>query len=247
MAGLSIKDTSGIASEPLLDVDAASERIRTARAAIDDMGHDVVLVARAENFFSGHPDLESTVSRLIAYSEAGADCLYAPGITTREQISTIVAAVAPKPVNLLISAESALTQQEIAELGVRRISVGSTLARAAWGGFMRAAQALAQGHFDGLSDAVTFHRLNAFFRISRASPLVKQPARILAQADYRDGEGPLRTIPRGVVQVETSSMDAVLTWTDGSVHGVAAMPVANFCQYVAEGAILVANKPPLAG
>ena len=245
VAGVSIKDATGNASDPLFSLEVAKNRVRTARISIDAMGGDAFLTARADNFISGRHDLVDTVARLIAYAKAGADCLYAPGLTTRDQIATVVAAVAPKPVNLLVDAQSLLTLEEIVELGVRRVSVGSALARSAWGGFMRAAQSLAQGRFDGLSNAVSFDQLNAFFRITRDAPLVKQPAHIIAQVDYRAGDGPLRTIPRGIVEVETSAMDAVLTWKDGQAHAVAAMPVANFCQYVADGAIIVENNPPL--
>ena len=137
----------------------AVARLRAARAAIDEAGGDTLLVGRAENFLAGRPDLDDTIARLRAYAEAGADCLYAPGIRTREQIAAVVAAVAPKPVNLLVGGASELTLADIAALGVRRVSVGGALARAAWGGFMRAAQALAeQGRFDGFADAASGRR-----------------------------------------------------------------------------------------
>jgi 2-methylisocitrate lyase-like PEP mutase family enzyme len=164
VAGLSIEDSTGDAARPLYDLDIAVERIGAARAAIDKAGGDVLLVGRAECFFVGRPDLEETIARLKAYAQAGADCLYAPGIHTPEQISAVVSAVAPKPFNLLVGSASKLTVQEIAALGVRRISVGGALARAAWGGFMRAARLLAeQGKFDGFMDAAPGRELNALF------------------------------------------------------------------------------------
>lgn len=164
VAGLSIEDSTGDAARPLYDLDVAVERIRAARKAIDRAGGDALLVGRAENFIAGRPDLEDTLARLKAYAQAGADCLYAPGIHTPEQIRAVVAAVAPKPVNLLVGAASKLTMQDIAALGVRRVSVGGAFARAAWGGFMRAARLLAeQGKFDGLVDAASGRELNAFF------------------------------------------------------------------------------------
>lgn len=165
VAGLSIEDSTGNASDPLFAIDIAVERMRVARKAIDASGADVLLVGRAENFFAGRPDLGDAIARLKAYADAGADCLYAPGIKTREQIAAVVAAVAPKPVNLLVGAASELTMQDIAELGVRRVSVGGAMARAAWGGFMRAARTLAeQGRFDGFADAAQGAELDAFFR-----------------------------------------------------------------------------------
>lgn len=148
VAGLSIEDSTGDAAAPLFPIDVAVQRISAARRAIDQSGGDTLLVGRAENFFAGKPDLDDTIARLKAYAAAGADCLYAPGIQTREQIEAVVAAVAPKPVNLLIGSTSNLTLQDVAALGVRRISVGGGLARAAWGSFMHAAQALANGRFD---------------------------------------------------------------------------------------------------
>jgi 2-methylisocitrate lyase-like PEP mutase family enzyme len=245
LAGLSIEDSTGDAASPLFSVEAAVERLRAARRAIDEAGGDTLLVARAENFLVGRPDLDDTLGRLKAYAQAGADCLYAPGIGTREQIAAVVAAVAPKPVNLLVGSANGLGLQEIAELGIRRISVGETLARSAWGEFMRTAQSLAQGRFDGLTNAAPGQQLNAFFRIAGADRLARQPAHVIEEVDYRVGEGPLRTIPRGIVEVETTAMDAVITWQEGATHAIAAMPVANFCQYVADFAIVVANKPPL--
>ncbi|WNC93377.1 isocitrate lyase/phosphoenolpyruvate mutase family protein [Paraburkholderia sp. FT54] len=164
IAGLSIEDSTGNAAAPLFPIEVAVERIRAARRAIDENGGDTLLVGRAENFFAGSPDLDDAIARLKAYAAAGADCLYAPGIQTREQIEAVVAAVAPKPVNLLIGSTSALTLQDVAALGVRRISVGGALARAAWGGFMQAAQALAQGRFDGFAGAAPGSQLNELFQ-----------------------------------------------------------------------------------
>jgi 2-methylisocitrate lyase-like PEP mutase family enzyme len=165
VAGLSIEDATGDAANPLYDLGAAVERIRAARSAIDKAGGDVLLVGRAECFLVGRPDLDETIGRLRAYSQAGADCLYAPGIRTREQIAAVVAGIAPKPLNLLIGWPSELTMQDISALGVRRVSVGGALARAAWGAFMRAARSMAeQGKFDGLADAASGDRLDSFFR-----------------------------------------------------------------------------------
>jgi len=164
VAGLSIEDSTGNAADPLFPVDVAVERLRAARKAIDASGADVLLVGRAENFFAGRPDLDDAIARLKAYANAGADCLYAPGIKTREQIAAVVAAAGGKPVNLLVGAPSELTMKDIAELGVRRVSVGGGLARAAWGGFIRAARTLAEGRFDGFADAAPGAELNAFFK-----------------------------------------------------------------------------------
>ena len=164
VAGLSIEDSTGDAAQPLFELGVAVERMRAARKAIDKAGGDTLLVGRAECFFVGRPDLDETIARLKAYAQAGADCLYAPGIRTREHIATVVAAVAPKPFNLLVGSTSELTMQEIGALGVRRVSVGGALARSAWGGFMRAAKVLAeQGKFDGFANAASGQELNAFF------------------------------------------------------------------------------------
>jgi 2-methylisocitrate lyase-like PEP mutase family enzyme len=169
VAGLSIEDSTGDAAQPLFDIDTAVARLRAARQAIDRSGGDTLLVARAECFLVGRPDLDETLARLQAYANAGADCLYAPGITSREQIAALVAGVAPKPLNLLVWATSPLTLHDIAELGVRRVSVGGALARSAWGGFMHAAQVLAeQGRFDGLANAASGQVLDNFFRADLA-------------------------------------------------------------------------------
>lgn len=167
VAGLSIEDSTGDAEKPLRDIASAVARIRAARAAVDAAGGEALLVGRAENFIVGRPDLDDTIRRLRAYAEAGADCLYAPGIRTREQIAAVVTAVAPKPVNLLIGFATDLTLRDIEALGVRRVSVGGALARSAWGGFMRATQAIVQhGRFDGFADAASGAELNALFKAS---------------------------------------------------------------------------------
>ncbi|HEY8048730.1 MAG TPA: isocitrate lyase/phosphoenolpyruvate mutase family protein [Ramlibacter sp.] len=164
VAGLSIEDSTGNADAPLRDIATAVERIRAARAAIDETGGETLLVGRAENFIVGRPDLDDAIRRLQAYAEAGADCLYAPGIRTREHVAAVVKAVAPKPVNLLVGAPGELTMKDIEALGVRRVSVGGALARAAWGGFMRAAELIAnEGRFDGFADAAPGAKLNALF------------------------------------------------------------------------------------
>jgi 2-methylisocitrate lyase-like PEP mutase family enzyme len=165
IAGLSIEDSTGDAGRPLFTLDEAVERMRAARSAIDKAGGDVLLVGRAECFLVGRPDMAETIARLQAYANAGADCLYAPGVSTREQISALVQAVSPKPFNLLVGSNSALTVADIAALGVRRISVGGAMARAAWGGFMRSAQMLAEhGKFDGFADAASGKELNLLFK-----------------------------------------------------------------------------------
>ena len=152
IAGLSIEDSTGDADRPLHDFGLALDRIVAARAAIDESGTGVLLTARSEGFVVGRPDLDETIRRLRAFAEAGADCLYAPRITTAEQVTAIVEAVAPKPVNLLINAPF-MTVAEAAELGVRRISVGGTLARAAWGGWLGVAREIAAtGTFMGFQE-----------------------------------------------------------------------------------------------
>ena len=164
VAGLSIEDSTGNAANPLYTLDEACARLRAARGAIDRAGADVLLVGRAECFLVGRPDLDETIARLKAYAQLGADCLYAPGIRTPAQITAVVEAVAPKPVNLLLGGGTELTLADCAALGVRRVSVGGALARAAWGGFLRAAKKLAQeGRFDGFEGAAPGQELNAFF------------------------------------------------------------------------------------
>lgn len=169
VAGLSIEDSTGDKTDPLYPFDLALARIKAARAAIDRTGEDVMLTARTEGFIRGRPDMDETLRRLKAFADAGADCLYAPGIKTRVEIETVVSAVAPKPVNILIGWPSDLTVADIAKLGARRISVGGSLARAAWGGFIRAARQLSEGGcFGGFADAAPAADLNALFREDRA-------------------------------------------------------------------------------
>lgn len=161
IAGLSIEDSTGDDTNPLHEFDLAVERVRAARQAIDESGTGIVLTGRSEGFVVGRPDIDETIRRLRAYAEAGADCLYAPRIDNVEYIAAIVAAASPKPVNLLINSPF-ITVAEAAALGVRRISVGGTLARTAWSGFLEAAQEIsAAGTFS------RFERLpdvNALFR-----------------------------------------------------------------------------------
>jgi 2-methylisocitrate lyase-like PEP mutase family enzyme len=161
IAGLSIEDSTGDEANPLYDFELAVERIRAARRAIDDSGTGIVLTGRSEGFVAGRPDIDETVRRLRAYADAGADCLYAPRIGTTEQVEAVVAAVAPKPVNLLVNAPF-MTVAEAAALGVRRISVGGTLARAAWGGFLDAAREIADtgtfSRFERLPDVDSLFR-----------------------------------------------------------------------------------------
>ncbi len=168
VAALSIEDSTGAADGSLFPLDVAVARMKAARRAIDENGGDTLLVGRAENFFTGKPDIQDAIARLRAYADAGADCLYAPGIKTRQEIEAVVQAVAPKPVNVLVSGPSDFTLADLAAMGVRRVSVGGALARAAWGGAMRAAQALAQGRFDGLADAASGKTLNTLFQDSVA-------------------------------------------------------------------------------
>ncbi len=166
VAGLSVEDASGNPAAPLYEDALAVERIRAARAAIDAAGTRIVLTARCEAWLVGHPEPRRTaLDRLAAYAAAGADCLYAPGVRDRADIADIVSAVRPKPVNVLVSAPApGLTVAALAELGVRRVSVGGALARTAWGAFMRAARELAEGGtFDGLAGAASSSELNALF------------------------------------------------------------------------------------
>ena len=166
VAGLSIEDATGDALHPLYPLPLAVERIQAARAAIDASGSGVLLTARAECFLVQHPHpLRESIRRLQAYAEAGADVLYAPGPRTRDDIQAIVKAVSPKPANILMSANTGLQVADLAEMGVQRVSVGSALARVAWGGFIRAAQELAQnGSFACFDDAAPFAELNGFFQ-----------------------------------------------------------------------------------
>lgn len=155
VAGLSIEDSTGDAQAPLYDRALAVERVRAAREAIDASGTGVLLTGRSEGFICGRPDLPETIARLVAYADAGADCVYAPGIKTEEQIAAIVQAVAPVPVNLLVNGPF-VTVERAAALGVRRISVGGALARSAWAAMLQASrEMLQQGTFTALGAAIS--------------------------------------------------------------------------------------------
>jgi methylisocitrate lyase len=163
IAGLSIEDSTGDPSNPLFDLTLAVERIRAAREALDRSGTGVLLTGRSEGFLVGRPDLADTIRRLQAYAEAGAECLYAPGLRTVADIKAVVEAMAPKPVNALIGSDIA-TVDDLARIGVRRISVGGALARAAWTGFLQAAKEIAErGTFTELGRAVPFPEINTKF------------------------------------------------------------------------------------
>jgi len=163
IAGLSIEDSTGDASRPLFDFTLAVERIRAARRAIDASGTGILLTARSEGFIVGRPDLAETIRRLAAFAEAGADCLYAPGIRAQTDVAAVVKAIAPKPVNVLVGSDFT-TVAELAGLGVRRISVGGALARAAWAGFLDAAEEIAQqGTFTRLARAIPFDEIDGSF------------------------------------------------------------------------------------
>ena len=163
IAGLSIEDSSGNPSHPLFDFSNAVERVRAARQAINGSGHSLVLTARSEGFIRGRPDLGETIRRLVAYGEAGADCLYAPGLRSLADIKAVVDAVAPKPVNVLVGTDFA-TVADLATAGVRRISVGGALARAAWTGFLDSAKEIAEhGTFQGLGRAISGGDMNKRF------------------------------------------------------------------------------------
>jgi 2-methylisocitrate lyase-like PEP mutase family enzyme len=166
VAGLSIEDATGARDKPLYDLPLAVERIKAVRASIVASGADVLLTARAECFLVGHPDpLRESLKRLQAYAAAGADVLYAPGLTEVGQIEAIVKAVSPKPVNVLMGADTGLRVSDMAAMGVRRISTGSSLSRAAWTGFIRAAKLIAdEGSFAGLEGSISGGELNAFFK-----------------------------------------------------------------------------------
>ncbi|MEW6769366.1 MAG: isocitrate lyase/phosphoenolpyruvate mutase family protein [Pseudomonadota bacterium] len=165
VAGISIEDSTGDKQQPLYEFKLAVERMRAARKAIDATKQNVMLVGRCESFLVGQPDLKATIERLLAYSEAGADCLYAPAIKSKNDIIAVVKAVAPKPVNLLVGMPGGMSVPEIADLGVRRISVGGALARSAWGGFFRAAREIAEkGTFTEFANAVPHPEINAKFQ-----------------------------------------------------------------------------------
>ncbi len=168
IAGLSIEDSSGDQAEPLFDYDLSVARIRAARTAIDAHGGRVVLTGRCESFVVGRPDLAETIRRLEAYAEAGADCLYAPRLGTLDEIAAVVAAVAPKPVNALVGGDFT-TVAGLADLGVRRISVGGGLARVAWGAFLDAATEIAEdGTFAGLARGIPFAEIDGAFYADRS-------------------------------------------------------------------------------
>jgi 2-methylisocitrate lyase-like PEP mutase family enzyme len=168
VAGLSIEDSPNNATTPLYDFGLAVARVKAARAAIDRAGGDVVFTARCEGFIRGVPDLDATARRLKAYAAAGADCLYAPGIKTREQIEAVVKAVAPRPVNFLNGGAYGFTVGDLAAMGVRRISVGGSLARVAMHAFIQTATEIAkEGRFDGFDGLISNPELNKFFREDR--------------------------------------------------------------------------------
>lgn len=171
VAGLSIEDNTGDKTRPLYDLPLAVERIRAARAAIDASGLPVVLTGRAECWLVNHPEpLAESTRRLVAYAEAGADCLYAPGVRTPAEIAALVKAVAPRPFNLLIGSPG-ISARQAEDLGVRRISVGGALARVAWGAFMTVAEDIARnGTFDGLGTAASAGTLNTLFRGRPSTP-----------------------------------------------------------------------------
>jgi 2-methylisocitrate lyase-like PEP mutase family enzyme len=164
VAGLSIEDAGGNSDDPLFSLPEAVDRIRAARSAIDESGADVLLTARAECFLYGRTDLTEAITRLQAFADAGADVLYAPGVRGRDDIAALVAALRPYPINVLMGSDTGMTVADLAELGVRRISVGSALSRVAWGAFLSAAGQLAEtGSFAGLAQAAPFDELNSLF------------------------------------------------------------------------------------
>jgi 2-methylisocitrate lyase-like PEP mutase family enzyme len=166
VAGLSIEDATGDRAKPLYDLPLAIERIRAARSAIDASGTGVLLTGRAECYLVSHPEpLKESIRRLQAYAQAGAEVLFAPGVRERDEMQALVAAISPKPLNVLMGTNSGLRVADLAAMGVRRISVGSSLARAAWTGFLRAAKAIAaEGSFEGFDGIVPYAELNEFFR-----------------------------------------------------------------------------------
>lgn len=167
VAGLSIEDSTSDSTEPLFEFALAVERIAAARGALDEGGTGVLLTARSEGFLVGRPDLRETIRRLVAYADVGADCLYAPGLRSLDDIAAVIRAVAPKPVNVLVGADFT-TVGELEKLGARRISVGGALARAAWSGFLDAAREISErGTFAALARATPFAELNARFGADR--------------------------------------------------------------------------------
>ncbi len=200
VAGLSIEDSTGDPDRPLYDFDVALARVKAARAAIDKAGGDVVFTARTEGFIRGRPDMDETIRRLKAFADAGADCLYSPGIKTREQIEATVKAVAPKPINFLNSGAFGFTVKDLGEMGVRRISVGGTLARVAMHAFIKSAREIAnEGKFDSFAGVITNAELNKFFQddlpraaeaVSESRPSENRPA------DWRSGRRQAGAIAR---------------------------------------------------
>lgn len=163
VAGFSIEDSSHDTEIGIRSITESVDRIAAARLAIQNNGGDTLLVGRAENFLHGNPDLADTIERLQAYAEAGADCLYAPGINNTEDIKTLVKELAPKPINVLIGANHELNLKQLTDLGVRRISVGGALARVAWGAFQNTARQLAKGNFAGFDNAAAYPDINNLF------------------------------------------------------------------------------------
>lgn len=165
LVGGSLEDASGRADAPIYPLELAVERFRAAAEAVSGFDFPFTLVARAENYLHGRPDLDDTLRRLVAYAEAGADVLYAPGLTRREDIQAVVQAVAPRPVNVLVGSPAlTLGLEELAALGVKRVSLGSNLARVAYGAFFQAAEALRQGDLGAMGQAMSFDRINDLFR-----------------------------------------------------------------------------------
>jgi len=168
VAGLSIEDFTGDEANPLYDFDLTVKRVKAARAAIDKAGGEVVFTARTEGFIHGRPDLDETIRRLKAFADAGADCLYSPGIKTREQIEATVKAVGGKSINFLNSGAFGFTVSDLAGMGVRRISVGGTLARVAMDAFIKSArQIVEEGRFDSFAGVISNPELNKFFSEDR--------------------------------------------------------------------------------
>lgn len=163
ISGLSIEDSTGDADAPLFEFELAVERVRAARRALDESGTGILLTGRSEGFIVGRPDLKETIRRLLAYADAGAECLYAPGVRSLPDITTLVKAVAPLPVNVLVWTDFA-TVAQLSETGARRLSVGGALARAAWTGFLAAAKEIAgHGTFTGLGRAVPSSEIESAF------------------------------------------------------------------------------------
>jgi methylisocitrate lyase len=167
VAGLSIEDSTGDPAHPLFDFTLAVERVRAARGAVDESGTGLILTGRSEGFIAGRPDLAETIRRLAAYAEAGADCLYAPGLRSLSDVAAVVRAVAPKPVNVLVGGDFT-TVAQLAQAGVRRISVGGALARVAWTAFLAAATEIAEkGSFSRFAGIVPFATINGAFAPDR--------------------------------------------------------------------------------